>query len=80
MNDNNNGDKPAFATPTTVDKQGRVIWGANDLTKREYIATHIMTGSLVNPAELDLKELAEYAVLGTDALLAALSQSDTTQK
>lgn len=51
--------------------------GVYGMTKREYIATHIMAGYAANTQEQvagDVTDRAGWAVLEADALLAALAK------
>lgn len=64
-----NGGECAFTRPTTALPNGDHDWGATGLTKREYIATHVMAGlaAFISPPDV-----AGMAVRYADALLAAL--------
>ena len=83
----NNGDKPAFAND--VDFQELGIISGNDhnigdlldfrsgMTKREYFAAMAMQGIHASDTknELSTKNIAQWAVHSSDALLAALEEN-----
>lgn len=72
MSKESNADKPAF--PARVKAMGYT----NGLTKREWIATQLLAGSLANPdAGRNLKISAEMAILRADELLKQLNAEGT---